>query len=423
MKREFRRTIDFLAPMALLGILALGISAPEARAGSGCDPPPQGLISWWQAESNALDLLGGNNGALVNNAGYAVGEVGTAFSFTNDLAAVEVGNATNLQLQSFTIETWIQRKSASSVTFDPSGDALIFGFGSGGYALGIHSDGTLFLTEIEVDEVDASVSVTDTGFHHIAVTKSGVNVVFYVDGLAYSAGSTADSYAFTTPAAIGARGDTLANSFYGSIDELSIYNRALLASEIAGIFNAGASGKCAVPEIVVEPASQSVLVGAQPEFSVTAQSTTTLGYQWMLDATNLPSDTNSTLTLTNVQLTQAGSYTVAVSNLYGAVTSAVAVLSVSTGPPCVSPLPGLISWWPGEGSALDVVGGNNGALANIVTYAQGEVGRGFLLGGTDSAVMLGSPAQFPTPEFHYRSVDTTVQRHHPHSGSPRAMPP
>jgi hypothetical protein len=347
MKRELGKTIDFLAPVALLGILTLGMGAPEARAGSGCDPPPQGLISWWEADSNALDLPGGNNGTLVNNAGYAVGEVGTAFSFTNAFAAVEIGNATNLQLQSFTIEAWIQRKSASSVTLDVSGDAEIFGFGSRGYALGIHSDGTLFLTENDVDGLDASVSVTGTGFHHVAVTKSGVNVVFYVDGVAYPAGNTGDTYSFTTPAAIGARGDTLANSFYGSIDALSIYNRGLPASEIAGIFNAGASGKCAAPKIVVEPASQSVLVGAQPEFSVTAQSTTTLSYQWMLDATNLPPDTNSTLTLTNVQLTQAGSYTVLVSNPYWAVTSAVAVLTVSNPPPRV--LPRQATWSPGGG--------------------------------------------------------------------------
>ena len=407
MKRELRKTIDFLAPVALLGILASGISAPEARAGSGCDPPPQGLISWWEANSNGLDLLGGNNGTLVNNAGYAVGEVGTAFSFTNALAAVEVGNATNLHLQSFTIEAWIQRKSASSVTFDASGDAEIFGFGSGGYALGIHSDGTLFLTENDVDELDASVGVTGTGFHHVAVTKSGVNVVFYLDGVAYPAGSTGNTYSFTTPAAIGARGDTLANSFYGSINALSIYNRGLLASEIAGIFNAGASGKCAVPQIVVEPASQSVFVGAQAQFSVTAQSTKALSYQWMLDGTNLPPDTNSTLTLTNVQLTQAGSYTVAVSNLYGAVTSVVAVLTVSTGLPCVSPPAGLISWWPGEASALDVADGNNGTLTGAVRYAPGEVGHGFLFGGTGAAINLGYATNLQLQNF---TVECWIQR-------------
>src|ERR1041384_755425 len=48
--------------------------------------------------------------------------------------------------------------------------------------------------------------------------------------------------------AIGARGDNFANSFLGRIDELSIYNRSLLASEIQSIYDAGGSGKCRPPD-------------------------------------------------------------------------------------------------------------------------------------------------------------------------------
>jgi len=314
MKLELKTYPHFVGLMMIIGLAAPGLLVPQARAGSGCDLPPSGLVSWWQAEGNALDRIGGNNGTLVNGAGYAVGEVGTAFAFTNALAAVQIGNATNLQLQSFTIEAWIQRRSTSSVSFPTSADAEFFGFGTQGYGFGMHgpnslngSQGTLFLTENDVDEVDTVASVTDTSFHHVAVTKSGFTVVFYVDGVAYPAGTTGDTYQFTTPAAIGARGDNLAGSFYGAIDELSIYNRGLSASEITGLFNAGASGKCPVPVIVTQPVSQSVLVGAQPQFLVVAQSTNVLSYQWMLDATNLPPATNSTLTLTNVQPGQAGS--------------------------------------------------------------------------------------------------------------------
>ena len=250
MKRALKTSSGIIAALALLGMTSLALLAPDVRAGSGCDAPPSGLVSWWRAESNALDYVGGNNGTLANNAGYTTGEVGTAFFFTNALAAVKIGNATNLQLQSFTIEAWIQRASTNSVSFPTNGDAELFGFGSQGYGFGIHgpnsengSLGTLFLTENDVDEVDTIASITDTNFHHVAVTKSGLTVVFYVDGVAYPAGTTGDTYQFTTPAAIGARGDTLAGSFYGAIDEMSIYNRSLLASEILGIFNAGAAGK------------------------------------------------------------------------------------------------------------------------------------------------------------------------------------
>jgi hypothetical protein len=409
MKITFKTSPGIIVAMALFGMTSLALLLPNARAGSGCDAPPSGLISWWRAESNALDYVGGNNGTLVNNAGYTTGEVGTAFFFTNALAAVKIGNATNLQLQSFTIEAWIQRGSTNAVSFPTNSDAELFGFGSQGYGFGIHgpnsengSQGTLFLTENDVDEVDTTASITDTNFHHVAVTKSGLTVVFYVDGVAYPAGTTGDTYQFTTPAAIGARGDTLAGSFYGAIDEMSIYNRGLLATEIAGIFNAGAAGKCPIPVITTQPVSQSVLVGSQVQFSVVAQSTNSLSYQWMLDGTNLPPDTNSTLTLTNVQMTNAGSYTVAVSNLYGAVTSAVAVLTVSTYPPCLPPASGLVDWWPAEGNALDVITGSNGVVSGTLTFVPGMVGHAFKFDGTDTQIT------FPAGDGNFGNNNFTI---------------
>src|SRR6266545_3162494 len=46
-------------------------------------------------------------------------------------------------------------------------------------------------------------------------------------------------------------------------------------------------------------------------------------------------------------------------------------------PPCVPPLSGLVSWWPGEGNANDLVGSNNGTLLNGVSFAEGIVGQAF----------------------------------------------
>jgi hypothetical protein len=122
------------------------------------------------------------------------------------------------------------------------------GYGYGGYALGIDDAGGLFLTRVGIDNVTIPNLITDTNWHHVAVTKSGTSVVFYVDGLAYPAPSPYTSvFNFNTDIAIGARGDTLANSFLGSIDELSVYNRALSQSEIQAIYNAGSGGKCPAP--------------------------------------------------------------------------------------------------------------------------------------------------------------------------------
>jgi hypothetical protein len=83
------------------------------------------------------------------------------------------------------------------------------------------------------------------------------------------------------------------------------------------------------PSITQQPVSSTNGVGEAINFSVSATGSA-LSYQWYLNATALPGATTSTLTLTNVQWTDAGSYAVVVSNGSGAVTSSNAVLTVVT---------------------------------------------------------------------------------------------
>jgi hypothetical protein len=44
---------------------------------------------------------------------------------------------------------------------------------------------------------------------------------------------------------------------------------------------------------------------------------------------------------------------------------------------------GILSWWPGDGNANDIVGSNNGTLHGGVTFAEGEVGQAFHFTGPD----------------------------------------
>src|SRR5437870_2362380 len=39
------------------------------------------LVSWWTADSTAVDLVAGKNGTLINGATYAAGRFSEAFSF------------------------------------------------------------------------------------------------------------------------------------------------------------------------------------------------------------------------------------------------------------------------------------------------------------------------------------------------------
>jgi len=89
-----------------------------------------------------------------------------------------------------------------------------------------------------------------------------------------------------------------------------------------------------VPTILTQPQSQTVPLGTNVALSVTASGQPPLSYQWCKEGAPLAENgrisgaTTATLTISNVQLTDPGSYQVVVSNLFGSVTSAVARVCV-----------------------------------------------------------------------------------------------
>ncbi len=48
---------------------------------------------------------------------------------------------------------------------------------------------------------------------------------------------------------------------------------------------------------------------------------------------------------------------------------------------CTPPPSNMVSWWPGDGNARDIQGGNNGAPQNGVTFVPGKVGQAFSFAG------------------------------------------
>jgi hypothetical protein len=56
-------------------------------------------------------------------------------------------------------------------------------------------------------------------------------------------------------------------------------------------------------------------------------------------------------------------------------------LAHSTRAQCTTPPSGLVSWWPGDGNANDIVGVNDGTLQGNVTFAPGVVGQAFSFDG------------------------------------------
>ena len=79
---------------------------------------------------------------------------------------------------------------------------------------------------------------------------------------------------------------------------------------------------------VAQPQGASAVTGTTVNFNVTVAGAAPYAYQWRFNGTNLPGATGSNLALNNVQVTNAGNYTLVVTNSYGAITSSVAVLTV-----------------------------------------------------------------------------------------------
>jgi endonuclease/exonuclease/phosphatase family metal-dependent hydrolase len=88
----------------------------------------------------------------------------------------------------------------------------------------------------------------------------------------------------------------------------------------------------AAPIITAQPQNQSAAVSGTAMFSITASGSTPLAYQWYFNTNTLiPGAITNSLTVTNAQFTNAGSYSVVITNSVGSVTSVVAVLTVSSG--------------------------------------------------------------------------------------------
>jgi hypothetical protein len=86
------------------------------------------------------------------------------------------------------------------------------------------------------------------------------------------------------------------------------------------------------PIITVQPVGQVVRVGSNVTFNVAAIGAAPLSYQWRLNGTNLVGQVNTNLTLLNVQVADAGPYSVVVTNGFGSVTSSIATLAVIAAP-------------------------------------------------------------------------------------------
>jgi len=92
------------------------------------------------------------------------------------------------------------------------------------------------------------------------------------------------------------------------------------------------------PVILNQPQDQSLNLGESISLSVTTDGSTSVAYQWKKDGVAIAGASGPVLVITSIGMTDAGSYTCSVSNLYGTSTSAAATVAINTAPVLVKAL-------------------------------------------------------------------------------------
>ena len=144
------------------------------------------------------------------------------------------------------------------------------------------------------------------------------------------------------------------------------------------------------PFISSQPSSTSAIIGSSTSFAVSAASNAPLSYQWNKDGAAISGATSSTYTIATTKTTDAGSYTVVVTNSAGSVTSQAAQLTVLN-PGRLTNLSVLSL--DGPGAQLLTVGFVSGGLGT--TGSQNLLIRG--IGPTLGAAPFNVPNVLPDP--------------------------
>ncbi|MDO9068686.1 MAG: LamG domain-containing protein, partial [Deltaproteobacteria bacterium] len=390
------------------------------------DPNAIGLVSWWKAEDNAYDSLGGNHGTLQGGTTYAASKDGQAFNLNGvsqylqkiDPVAIPVGNSSR------TLSAWIRSDGPT----DGTKYQTIVGYGtpwtnSQTFLLewgGAGNDRHLYLTGWNIDL--AGTSTLEYGqWYHVAVTYNGTTVTLYVNGfLDASADCALNTILNPDGLLIGTSppNDGWHSYFNGRIDNVAVYNRALSASEVAKLAGVAPdafsftaqTGMPVSTQIISNPitvtgtSSPSTISITNGEYSISTDG----GGTWSAYSSTIPA-TVSLNDQVRVRQTSSGSNSTLTTAtlIIGGVSGAFNVTTAASGDPNAI---GLVAWWRAENNVYDSIGTNNGTLQNGTTYASGKVGQSFSLDGINNYVEIPHDATLSVDPSSPMSFETWIYR-------------
>ena len=249
--------------LAFLSILVLVLASVPYKADAAL---ATNLVSYWkmdESSGNPADSVGSNTLTNLNTTAFGAAKINNGADIeTSSTQGFRITDAAQSGLDfsdALTFAMWIKFEStpAGEITF------IVKRVGSGNqrsYFWKMNSTTAVgFLWYTDGSTIGGNLSVswtpsTDT-WYHIAVTKSGTTVKFYVNGAQQGldqTGSNATIHNGTAPFEIGQWIDDVGN-FDGFTDEVGVWSRALTLAEISSLYNAGAG--CAHPFTACESAA------------------------------------------------------------------------------------------------------------------------------------------------------------------------
>ena len=303
-----------------------------------------GLVADYPFNGNANDLSGNNNPGTVHNSTLTTDRFGvpnSAYDFNGSNGFIDVPQNTGFDLTTnFALSAWIYQRGTVSGgyrIFDKL-DAVTPGFALDTYSCSGGSGHRLRLQGAAINPCNApgSTDYALMAWHHVVATVSGNVGKVYLDGNLEGTGDVGNIPHSALDLFIGSAhlygGAGNVEWFNGVIDDVRIYNRALSAPEVQQLYNTAEIAQVSgAITILSQPASHKSSVGDSTVFSVTTDSTNSVGYQWQHNGADIPGANATNYITPALTLADNGAiYLVRITNSTSSVFSTPAVLTITT---------------------------------------------------------------------------------------------
>ena len=230
--------LQFLFMFTGLFLTSLGVQA-------------QTPVALYSFTGNANDLSANANNAAVNGATLTQDRFGfsnRAMSFDGIQSSVRANNAAQLNSASITISFWVKVNKLPL-----TGEAFILSHGGWQerWKISLPSHGKPVFTTNAVggikDMDTDSVSLPVGSWRHVVMSHDGTNDKIYINGvLKNSKAATGNLNNTTKPFGMGYDPIDTTNYFNGALDEVTIFNTALTATEITALYTAQSTAPAVV---------------------------------------------------------------------------------------------------------------------------------------------------------------------------------